>query len=235
MKRFWSTAECAVEGDGWGVLLNGKPLLVPGGGALRVGSARLAQALAHEWRQAGEGPGGEAAPGDLLLTSLANTAQQRVATRREAVALELARYGETDLLCYRATAPQALIERQHQAWQPWLDWAAETLGARLRATTGIIYLPQDASALADIAAAVARQDVPGLTALGVLVPALGSVVLALAVVEGALDAPAAHRLSIVDELYQAEQWSEDAEALERRRLIGRDVAAAATFVGLARG
>lgn len=234
MKRFWSEAKTVADADGWHVQLDGKPLRVPGGGTLQVRSAALAQAVAAEWQQAGGGPGGEAGPGDLLLTSLANTAQERVARQREAIALELARYGETDLLCYRATGPQALIERQHAAWQPWLDWAADHLGARLRATAGIVHLPQDPAALAAIAAAVARQDVPGLTALGVLVPALGSVVLALAVLEGALDAATAHRLSILDELYQAEFWHDDDKALERRRLIGRDIAAAAEFAILAR-
>ncbi len=234
MKRFWSNAEATRDAEGWRILLDGKPLRVPGGGALQVPTASLAQAVAAEWQQAGGGPGGEAGPGDLLLTSLANTAQKRVAAQQEAIALELARYGETDLLCYRATGPQALIERQHASWQPWLDWAADTLGARLRTTAGIVHLPQDPAALAAIAAAVARQDVPGLTALGVLVPALGSVVLALAVLEGALDAEAAHLLSILDELYQAEFWHDDDEALERRRLIGRDVAAAVEFASLAR-
>lgn len=234
MKRFWLNAEAVADADGWQVRLDGKPLRVPGAGPLRLQSAVLARAVAAEWQQAGGGPAGEAGPGELLLTSLANTAQERVARQREAIALELARYGETDLLCYRATGPQALIERQHAAWQPWLDWAAEVLGARLRATTGIVHLPQDPAALAAIAAAVARQDVPGLTALGVLVPALGSVVLALAVLEGALDAAAAHRASILDELYQAEAWHDDDEALERRRLVGRDIAAAAEFATLAR-
>lgn len=234
MKRFWSVAEAASGEDGWRILLDGKPLRVPGGGTLRIATAPLAQAIAAEWQQAGGGPGGEAGPGDLLLTSLANTAQERVAGQREAVALELARYGETDLLCYRATTPPALARRQHEAWQPWLDWAADALGARLRATDGIVYLPQDPAALAAIAAAVARQDVAGLTALGVLVPALGSVVLALAVLEGGLDPAEAHRLSILDELYQAELWRDDEEALERRRLIGRDIAAATAFMQLSR-
>ena len=231
MKRFWSSAEAAAEADGWRILLDGKPLRVPGGGPLRVPTGRLAEAVAAEW---GGSLGDEVGAGDLPLTSLANTAQERVAGQREAIALELARYGETDLLCYRATAPRALVERQHAAWQPWLDWAAEALGARLLATAGIAHLPQDPAALAAIAGAVSRQDIPGLTALGVLVPALGSVVLALAVLQGALDAGTAHRLSILDELYQAEFWRDDAEALERRRLIGRDIAAAFEFVSLAR-
>ena len=234
MKRFWSTAEAAAEGGAWRVLLDGKPLRVPNGFPLQVATGKLAEAVAAEWQRAGGGPEGEAKPGDLLLTSLANTAQAGVAGQREAVALELARYGEADLLCYRATTPPALVERQHAAWQPWLEWAAAMLGARLRATAGIVYLPQEPAALAAIAGAVARQDVPGLTALGVLVPALGSVVLALAVVEGALEPAAAHHLSILDELYQAELWRDDDEALERRRLIGRDIAAAAEFVKLAR-
>ena len=41
---------------------------------------------------------------DVPLTRLAGTAQERIAPDPEPVVLDIARYGETDLLCYRAEA-----------------------------------------------------------------------------------------------------------------------------------
>ena len=43
----------------------------------------------------------------------------------------VAAYGGTDLLCYRAEAPEELVRRQAEAWDPLLDWAADRYGARL--------------------------------------------------------------------------------------------------------
>jgi chaperone required for assembly of F1-ATPase len=42
-------------------------------------------------------------------------------------------------LCYRATSPQELIDRQALHWDPLLDWAASDLGARLNVTQGVIH------------------------------------------------------------------------------------------------
>ena len=36
----------------------------------------------------------------------------------------------SDLVVYRADAPQGLVERQAQAWDPVIDWARDRLGAR---------------------------------------------------------------------------------------------------------
>src|ERR1700747_3010620 len=54
---------------------------------------------------------------------LAFAAVDRVSEAREAVADEVARFAGSDLLCYFAKAPEALVERQTAQWGRWLDWA----------------------------------------------------------------------------------------------------------------
>ena len=147
----------------------------------------------------------------------------------------LAKYAESDLLCYRAERPAALVARQARAWQPWLDWAARTYGARLRAVTGVMHVAQDAEALEALRRAVAAQTTPVLAGLGLAVPALGSLVLGLALADGALDAGMAHELASLDELFQVEQWGEDAEATARRERIAEELALAERFIRLSRG
>ena len=125
MKRFWSEATPAREGSGWSVRLDGRPVRVPGGAPLHLPTEALALAVAAEWRAAGGEKGGEMSYADLPLTRLAGTAQERIAPDPEPVILEIARFGETDLLCYRTDDPPALRQREDARWQPWLDWAAE--------------------------------------------------------------------------------------------------------------
>jgi chaperone required for assembly of F1-ATPase len=234
LKRFWNSAEAAPDDRdaGWRVLLDGKPMRLPGGTPLLVERRALAEAIADEWRVAGGEIGGEMSYRDVPLTRLAGTAQERIAPDAEPVILEISRYGESDLLCYRAEMPEALVRRQAAAWDPWLDWAAETLGARLLVTNGIVHVAQEPAAMAVLARAVARYDAAGLAALGVLVPSLGSLVLGLAVARGALAAEDAYAASAIDETFQAELWGEDAEAAARRRQAREDVLLAGRFLAL---
>jgi chaperone required for assembly of F1-ATPase len=235
MKRFWDHATTEPVGDRWQVLLDGKPMRLPGGAPLLLAGPALAAAIAVEWQDAGGAKGGEMSFADTPLTRLAGTAQERVAPRARAVAEELARYGETDLLCYRATDPDDLVRRQAAAWQPWLDWAAARYGARLEVTQGVMHRAQPAEALATLGGVVAALSVPALTALGLVVPATGSLVLGLALAEGALDAAGVAQAAQLDELYQAELWGVEWESQERRERIAAEIALAARYLALAGG
>lgn len=232
MKRFWTETAVAREGEHHSLLLDGKPMRLPGGEVLPIRSRDLAEALAEEWRQ--PAPGAEITPAQLPLTQLAATALLRIPGREAAVAESIAAYGRSDLLCYRAAEPAALAERQHAAWQPWLDWAWRQHDAPLRVTQGIAFVDQPAASLAALARAVGAQDQHGLAALGVLVPAYGSLVLGLAVIAAALDPVEAYRLSVLDTLYQEERWGAEPEAVARRAAAAADVSAAARYFTLTR-
>ena len=233
MKRVWSTARVSETGDGWGVLLDGKPLHVPSGPPLVVPQPALAEAIAAEWQDAGAATG-ELDYTDVPLTRLAGTAQLRIVPDPAATAAAIAAYGETDLLCYRADRPPELALRQDEAWRPWLDWAREQLGAALTVTSGIMHVRQHPAALAALRRAVEAESGWVLAGLGIVVPALGSVVLGLAVAQGAAEPAEAHAVSCVDEDYQAELWGVDEQAALRRARILRDVEESARFMALVR-
>jgi chaperone required for assembly of F1-ATPase len=234
VKRFWDTATIEPAAEGYAILLDGRMLHLPGGTVLRVADEPLARAIAEEWQAAGGAKEGEMSFADTPLTRIAGTAQQRIAPDPAPTIDAIARYAESDLLCYRAEAPEALVRRQAREWQPWLDWAALTYDAPLRITTGITHVRQHRDSIAALRRAVATLDTPALAALGVAVPALGSLVLGLALAEGRLDAATAHALGSLDELFQAEAWGEDAEAAARRRAIADDIGIAARFLELTR-
>ncbi len=171
---------------------------------------------------------------DVPLTRLAGTAQDRIAPDPAPVAEALAAYAETDLLCYRAEHPLPLVTRQAREWEPWLDWLAETHGARLRPTEGIAHVAQDGEAVAAVREVLRAQPAHVLAGLGIVVPALGSVVLGLALAAGALDAQRAYEIASLEERFQAEQWGEDNDAAKRRAHVASDIALAARFIELAR-
>ena len=234
MKRFWDSATVVCEGAVYAIRLDGRPMRLPGGPVLALHSEPLARAIADEWQVAGGGKGGVMSAEDVPLTSIAGTAQERVAPDPASTVATLARYAEADLLCYRAPAPEALRQRQHEAWQPWLDWAAAVFGTRLRVTNGVLHVAQPPESLAGFRRALDPRPAFELAGLGVLVPALGSLVLGLAVADGALAAVDAHALSILDEVFQNKSWGEDVEAAARRRIVAADIGHAARFIALSR-
>ena len=234
MKRFWDTVTIEPATEGYAILLDGRKMHLPGGAVLRVGAKPLARAIAEEWRTAGGAKGGAMSFADTPLTRIAGTAQQRIAPDPAPTIDGIARYAESDLLCYRAEAPEALVHRQAREWQPWLDWAALAYDAPLRITRGIAYVKQHRDSVAALRRAVAALDILALAALGVAVPALGSLVLGLALAERRLDAATAHALGCLDELFQAAAWGEDAQAAVRRRAVADDIGVAARVLELTR-
>ena len=234
MKRFWETVRIEPAESGYAILLDGKPMHLPGGAVLQVEAEPLARAIAAEWQLAGGAKGGEMSFADTPLTRLAGTAQQRIAPDPAPTVDAIARYGESDVLCYRAEGPEELVARQSREWQPWLDWVAHSYNAPLRIGSGIGFVKQHRASVAALRSVVARLDVAALAALGIAVPALGSLVLGLALAERRLDAASAHALGALDELFQVEAWGEDAEAAARRSAIAADIALAERFLQLTR-
>jgi chaperone required for assembly of F1-ATPase len=235
VKRFWDTVTLTLDDVGeHRVLLDGKPINLPNGGVLRVGPPALAEAIAEEWRLAGGGKGGDMSFADTPLTRVAGTARERIAPDPAPTEDAIARYGETDLLCYRAEIPRALADQQARHWQPWLDWAALTFDAPLRVTTGVVPVRQHKDSINALRRKVGGYDPYVLAGLGIAVPALGSLVLGLALAEARLDAAEAHALGALEELFQVEQWGEDEEAAKRRENVAADIALAERFIRLAR-
>lgn len=230
MKRFYKSAAAAPSGGGWAVELDGRPVKTPLGELLAVPAEALAGAIVGEWDAQGE----KIEPASMPMMKLAATAIDRVMTQRAQVVADIARFGESDLLCYRADHPEALVARQTETWQPLLDWAASDLDARLQVTAGVSPISQDSAALGAVRAAVDGHDDFELVALHTLTVSAGSVVIGLAAAKGHIDAAAAANAALLDELYQAELWGIDKEAEARRRAISGEIENAARFLDLLR-
>lgn len=212
------------------MLLDGRPVRTPERRVLTIPRSALAEAIAGEWAS----QGADIDPASMPLTRLAANALDRAGPHRGEVVDRIARFAETDLVCYRAAAPGDLVERQNAAWQPLVDWVMHRFDASLAVTTDLVPVAQPSTALAGLRRAVGTHDDFEMAALGLAVQACGSLVIGLALSHGEIDAAAARAASQLDELYQAELWGEDPEAQVRLAGLAADIDCAARFIALCR-
>lgn len=223
-RRFWS--EVTIEDRR--IRLDGRALKTPARAELVLPTDSLAAMIAEEWRAVE----GAIDPRRMPLTGLANAAIDRIAPDVIAFAAGLSRYAETDLLCYRADHPTELIAAESEAWDPPLDWARRRYDIDFAVTAGIAHVDQPAETVKRLAGAIAARDAFQLAGLSPLVTLSGSLVLALALAEGAMTEEEAWNAAELDALWQAERWGEDALATAAREDKRRDFRAAARFLTL---
>ena len=229
-KRFWTEARVVEGAHGHGVSLDGRAVRTPAKAELLVPTRALAEAIAAEW----DAQEGVIQPATMPMTRAANVTIDRMPQARDPVAAMLAEYGGSDLLCYRAEAPEALAARQAAAWDPLLDWAESVFSARLRVTQGIMPVKQDPETLERLHGEIKLLDNWALTAVHDLVCLSGSLVIGLATLHRHAPAEDLWQVSRIDETWQQEQWGCDEEAQETAERKQSDFLNAMRFHDLSR-
>lgn len=207
-KRFYTSA---TAGEGGAILLDGRPIRTPARNLLQAPTPALAQAIAAEW----ESQASVIDPAKMPLTRLANSIIDGVAHATAEVAADVGKYLGSDMLCYRAAAPDRLVARQAEIWDPILDFARDKLGARFILTEGVGFVNQPDHALAAARAAIPT-DPWRLGAVHTVTTLTGSALIALALMRGALTLDEAWRAANLDEDWNFELWGGDDVALRRR-------------------
>ncbi|WP_114391135.1 ATP12 family chaperone protein [Notoacmeibacter marinus] len=214
-KRFYNEASVgnAEGGQAFAVLLDGRVVKTPGHKTLTFPTRAMAELVAREFAEQVE----VLDPAKMPVFRLANSAAEGVAENMPAVAEDLVRFAGSDLLCYRAEGPEGLVENQQRQWDPVLDWLREEVGAPFLTVSGIVFAEQPGEALGAISRHIGAYDNPfQLAAIHSMTTLTGSVMLALAVAAGRIDAEAAWWAAHVDEDWNVAQWGEDYEARKRR-------------------
>jgi chaperone required for assembly of F1-ATPase len=228
-RRFYAEARTEERDGAFVPLLDGRPARTPAKNSLAVPTRAAGEALAVEWARQAE----IIDPADMPLTRIVNSAIDGVAQDITATIAEIVRYAGSDLVCYRAGAPDALVAAQSAAWDPYLAFAREKLGARFVCSEGVMFIEQPEPARDALRAAVDRVLTGGpaapfrAAALHVMTTLTGSALIALRLAHGEVEASAAWAAAHVDEDFQMELWGVDDEALERKARRWREMEAAA--------
>lgn len=226
MKRFYKEVGVGEADGAYRILLDGRPLKTPAKTTLTVPVRGLADALASEWEEQDE----KIEPTAMPITRLASTATDRMPDLREPAIHEITDYTGTDLLCYRATKPDDLVRRQHDSWQPMLDWIQGRYDIRFDVTGSLLPAPQPKATVDGIRELVEMIDDWPLIGLHAATTGLGSVVLALALWHRQIDAGSAVDASLLDELFEIEQWGQERDASRRHSVLRRDIKGIAVFL-----
>lgn len=230
MKRFWALAEAKETAGGFAITLDGRPVKTPARAELVVPWRAMAGEIAAEWN----GCGDEVDPAAMPMTGLANAAIDRIGPDKDEYASGLASYGESDLLCYRAEGPDALVRWQAESWDALLHWARRRYDVDFSCQAGVMHVAQPVETVRRLAHAVKLLGPFELAGLSPLVTIGGSLVAALAIYEKMMPAEAAWDAVSLEDRWQLEQWGDDPDAraaLDARR---RDFLAAARFLDLCR-
>ncbi|CAD7033995.1 ATPase [Pseudorhizobium halotolerans] len=212
-KRFYKQVSVGEDEGGYAILLDGRPVRTPAKNPLTAPTAGLAELMRAEWDAQGE----SVDPQTMPVTKLVNTAIDGVALDPQAVFEDILRFSASDLLCYRADAPEELVARQCERWDPLIDWAASELGARFILIEGVMPQEQPREATSAFAVTLRKYDSPiELACLHTVTTLTGSAIIALAFAEGRLSPEEAWSLAHLDEDWTEEHWGVDAEARLRR-------------------
>jgi chaperone required for assembly of F1-ATPase len=209
-KRFWKEASVVEIEDGYSVELDGRKLRTPSKAPLNVTYREIADAIASEWMAQEE----LVDPTTMPATRMANSVIDKVIVNQDAIVDMLSEYAGSDLMCYRATTPQSLIEEQAAAWDPILDWSAAHMKAPMHTTSGVMFVEQPAQSVEVYRARLKRMNPYQLAGVHDLITISGSVVISMALITNHLNLEQAWSTAIVDESWQEKQWGVDEEAQE---------------------
>ncbi len=230
VKRFYKNVTVQPSKEHYGVMLDGRPAKTRTGAMLAARSMNLAEAVAHEWRSVSEEVDFKAMPMTRLLSSVVDLDAQ---TRRDWIE-EIVNYLKTDLLCYRAEAPDTLRTRQAATWDPYLDWARRELSIDLKTIDGVIFIEQSKTAIAAARMIIDGVEPEILLSLKSMIDLTGSAVLGFALWKGVGSVDEVFAASRLDETFQSERWGPDTQAEKREKNIHSSFMNAVRFMDLLR-
>lgn len=226
-KRFYENVSVGADSDKFVILLDGKTIKTPAKKTLSLADKVIAEKIALEWRQQEE----SIDPATMPLTRMINSAIDGVEGNSEAVFDEIVQFAGSDLLFYRAESPRNLVELQSAAWNPVLDWAKSSLGAKFMPTEGVMHIEQPQQAIEAYSTALRKfSSATQLTGLHSATTLMGSALLGLSVAEEFLSPEDAWAAAHVDEDWNISQWGTDEEAKKRRLFRWADMQAACLLI-----
>ena len=229
MKRFYKKVEVNSTDEGFLITLDAKALLSPGKSVLVLPTKALADAIADEWVNQEI----NIIPSTMPFMTLSATAIDRVRPRPDDTIDEILNFLQTDLLCYRAEEPEALVFEQDQLWKPLLNWCEGLIGSAFNVTSGIMPVIQAHKLISSAQRILKSYNEFELLGLHQFTSISGSAVIGLSLLEHQIELEAACQAAFVDDYFQINNWGEDTEASLRIANRRREMLEIKKFLNLA--
>ena len=225
---YTSASACSNNDAGVQIKLDDQLALTPSGNIICLPSFPLASNIVLELNNQQKKLDFEAMP----LLQIACTAIDFIASKRHEVVAHVAKYAETDMLCYRVDPTSDLGASQKQIWQPILDGVALKFDITLFITLDIAPIQQPQSSLLLIKKIINTLDEHYLAPLVVATEAAGSVIVGLALLFNNISLSTAIRASQLDEIHQEQKWGYDEELAQSLAKISRELSIAHQYISL---
>ncbi len=155
--------------------------------------------------------------------------EEDVQLHREELIDRLVDFSLYDVLLYWST-DKKLQKEQEKKWGPVLQWVDENVNARFKTTTGLESLPSTKETSLRLRNYISSFSDKELAAFSLAAVNMRSVLLALALVRGHINANEAFKLSELEELYQIQKWGKVPEAEERRKNLKSSISAVEKYL-----
>ena len=130
----------------------------------------------------------------------------------------LVNFALNDVLLFWSTDKEVKKEQQEK-WLPILTWVDDTLNTRFKQTTSLETDTSGKTAATELKKYLDNLSDKELTSFYVAALNMRSVLLAVAMIKGRINATEAFELSELEELYQARKWGSEPVAEARRNSI----------------
>ncbi|QNT78973.1 ATP12 chaperone protein [Entomobacter blattae] len=214
--RFWEKVLLREEDQGYGIVLDKKPLKLPSGEPLVIHNLALAKTIQKEWAGLGGGQKGQAfCFSDIPLTRIVGTMEGLIRHDIKSVIAKLIEYAQSDLLCFHSEKPKQIAKRQQEEWLPIVTWFSKKYQLSIKVTT-TLHVPDFSQETIDrLTVLLDSLTLIEVTVLSLLVPLAGSLILGMAYLDETVTIDEVFSLSTLPERVQMEIWGTDAEQLER--------------------
>lgn len=149
------------------------------------------------------------------MKNILDKAMKEIHLYRNDIEKKLLEFAKTDLLFFWGEK-RDLYMRQQKEWQPILEWVEDLAKVEV-AKTNNLSVPDNSKLQQPLAKIFAAMDDKELACYYAATLNMKSVLLALALVKGRIDAKKAGELSYLEEIWQNEMWGTDSEAEKRRK------------------
>lgn len=142
-------------------------------------------------------------------------AVKEIGQYREEIEKKLLEFARTDLLFFWGEKRDLYLKQKNE-WQPIINWVEESLKVKVKKTDKLD-TPDNEEMQKPLKTAFAKMSDKELACYYAAALNMKSVLLALALVKGRINAETAGKLSYLEELWQNEMWGADEEAVKRRK------------------